>query len=484
VLATGSGRTYNHFNIKFTAGTRKGGAALDRDRKNKVFYGLGTLGRDMGYCLMGNYLVVYMTEVLDLPDATLWWITAVMTVLRVFDALNDPIMGLIVDNTESRWGKFKPWILSGAILSALLIITMFTDLNLSQTPYLILFTLVFIGWDLFGGANDTAYWSMLTAISVNQRDREKAGAFARICANIGLFTVVIFTLPATNALSRATGNVKSAWFIYAVVISALMVLFQLFTLLGVKEHRGTFRKEEKITLRGMISLLARNDQLLAVTLATSLFLIGYYATTGLGLYYFKYILDSESQFPVFAAVLGAAQVAALSMFPFLSRRLGRERLMKGAVALMIAGYAAFLASPPFLWLICMAGVMIFIGSGCVQLLTMMLIADTVEYGQWKNGKRSASLTFSLQPVTNKIGAAAGSGIIGATLILSGINSAGSASDITQSGMHILKISMLALPMCFVAAGYIVYKRKYRIDARMHEKILGDLRDRGELLGDD
>ena len=96
---------------------------MGREGKTKSFYGLGSLGRDMGYCLMGNYLVVYMTEVLDLPDATLWWITAIMTVLRVFDALNDPIMGMIVDNTESRWGKFKPWILAGAILSAMLIIS-------------------------------------------------------------------------------------------------------------------------------------------------------------------------------------------------------------------------------------------------------------------------------------------------------------------------------------------------------------------------
>ena len=343
---------------------------------------------------------------------------------------------------------------------------------------------MFIGWDLFGGANDTAYWSMLTAVSLNQRERERVGAFARVCANIGMFTVVIGTLPITKALARTTGSAKSAWFVYAVIIAVLMVLFQLFTLLGVREHRGIFKKEEKITLRGMARLLARNDQLMAATLATSLFMVGFYATTGLGLYYFKYILDSESQFPIFAAVLGVAQVAALSGFPYLSRRLGRERLILGAVCLMLAGYAAFFLAPPILWLISTAGVMIFIGSGTVQLLTMMLIADTVEYGQWKCGKRCASLTFSLQPVTNKLGAAAGSGIIGATLILSGINSAGSASDITTGGILILKAAMLLLPMLFTAAGYLVYRRKYKINAQMHETILSELRERGELRGDD
>ena len=98
--------------------------------RNKYFFGLGTIGRDMFYTILSMYFIWFLTEILNLSDVMLAWTGGALTVLRIFDALNDPIMGLIVDNTNSRWGKFKPWILAGALASAGFMILLFSDLFL------------------------------------------------------------------------------------------------------------------------------------------------------------------------------------------------------------------------------------------------------------------------------------------------------------------------------------------------------------------
>ena len=105
----------------------------NQDRKNRVYFGLGTIGRDMFYSMVSMYLMVYITEVRIVSDATLGVITALLLVLRVFDAFNDPLMGLIVDNTHSRFGKFKPWILIGALIGSVSMVLVFTDLGLADT---------------------------------------------------------------------------------------------------------------------------------------------------------------------------------------------------------------------------------------------------------------------------------------------------------------------------------------------------------------
>ena len=101
------------------------------DQRNHYCFGLGTIGRDMFYSMVSMYIMVYITEVLNVPDSTLAVMTVLLLILRAFDAFNDPIMGLVVDNTHSRFGKFKPWILVGALLGGVAMVLMFYDMGLT-----------------------------------------------------------------------------------------------------------------------------------------------------------------------------------------------------------------------------------------------------------------------------------------------------------------------------------------------------------------
>ncbi len=451
-------------------------------KSNRYFFGLGTIGRDMLYSLVSMQLIFYMTDVLNLPDSTMWWIAGVYTALRVFDALNDPIMGFLVDNTHSRFGKFKPWIAIGGVLGGILTVLMFTDVGLKGAAYIVVFTLVYLIWDITYGANDIAYWSMLPSLTIDQKERERIGSFARICANVGMFACVVGIVPVTDALTKAFGSdEKKAWFVIAAAIVIITWAFLCFTLFGVKENKAIVTKQDNTSLKEMFAVLFKNDQLLYTTISMGLFMIGYCTTTSFGRYYFKYAFLNENMYSVFALVLGVSQLTALAIFPLLSKKYTRKQLYTASTVLVVLGYIVFFFAPMNMIVIGLAGVLIFVGQAFIQLLMLMFLTDTIEYGQLKLGKRNESITFSVQPLINKIGGAIGSGVVTVTLIISGINSAPTPEDVTAGGLLTMKLAMLIFPLIAIALGYVVYRRKYKIDKETFDKIVAELGKRGDLI---
>lgn len=448
--------------------------------KNRYAFGLGTIGRDMVYSLISMYLIFYLTDILNLPNSTMWWITVIIVFARIFDALNDPVMGVIVDNTHTRFGKFKPWITIGAVTSAIFTTLLFTDFGLKGTGYIPLFALLYLMWGISYTANDISYWSMLPALSMNQKEREKIGAFARICANLGLFAVVVGIVPITTSLGESLGSMKQAYFVFAMAVGLIMVAGQSITVFGVRESKAIVRKEQKTTLKGMLKAIFKNDQLLFTAISMALFMIGYVTTTSFGLYFFKYAYGDEGMYSIFALVLGVSQIIALGVFPLFSKKYERKTMYTGATILVLLGYVVFFFAPMNMIFIGLAGILLFLGQAFIQLLMLMFLADTVEYGQWKLGKRNESVTFALQPFINKMGGAIASGIVGITLIISGINEAKTAAEVTTEGLWIMKVAMMVLPLIFILSGYLIYRFKYKINPATYQKILDELKARGDI----
>lgn len=447
------------------------------DRRNMVFFGLGTVGRDAFYALEANALIYYLSNVLQLPIGVFVATSLVFTVLRVFDALNDPLMGLIVDNTRSKHGKFKPPMLFGALAGAICYMVLFTDFGLRDYWFVVIFAVAYLLWDIFYGLNDIAYWSMLPSLTVEQKVREKMGAFARICANVGMFAIMIGWEPITSGM----GNTPRAWFIVAASVTVLMLLFQLFTIFGVKEKNYMFKQEEKTSLRGMWQVLTKNDQLLWTTLAMSMFTIGYMTTTTISIYYMQYVFGDKNMYAVLAAVVGVAQLSALIIFPLVSKYFSRERFYLLATILVVFGYAIFFFADRSLPLIVVAALLLFVGEAFIQLLMLMFLEDTIEYGQWKLGKRNESITLSVQPLINKIGGAVSMGLVSLSLVWSGIKTGEvAAQSIDDAGKLIVKLVMLLIPIIFIVSGYLVYRFKFKINKETYDKIISELHARGEL----
>lgn len=449
-------------------------------KRNRFTYGLGTVGRDMVYTLISMYLMYYLTDVLSLSTNVLWWVTAIILGARIFDALNDPVMGVIVDNTNTKWGKYKPWILTGVVLSGIITILLFVDFGLKGAAYIIVFGVLYVLWGITYTMNDISYWSMMPSLSKNQSEKEIIGSIARICASVGLFAVVTLIVPITTALSEVVGSLQKAYLVFAIALVAIMWIFQSITLLGVKEDRGIVNKTEHTTLKEMVKVIFKNDQLLFTAISMALFMIGYMTTTSFGLYYFKYVYGDEGMYSIFAVVLGVSQIVAMVTFSLLTKIMKRKTLYLVATFMVVIGYIIFFFAPNTTMLyIGIAGVLIFIGEAFIQLMMLMFLTDSVEYGEWKFGKRNGSVTLSIQSFINKLGGAIANGIVGAIVIVSGMETATGAADMTQEGLLILKVAMLIFPLICIVIGFIVYRSKYILDEKMYAKIVEELNERNK-----
>jgi melibiose permease/lactose/raffinose/galactose permease len=435
----------------------------------------------MVYTLISMYLIYYLTEALDLSNWVLGWVATLILVARLFDCVMDIVMGSIVDNTRSRWGHYKPWILIGMVASGLFTILLFTDMGLREGAFIGVFALIYLLWGLSWTTNDIPYWSLMPALTLDQKERERIGSLAKIFATIGTFSVVVAVIPVTSALGKSIG-VTRAWFLFALAVIVIMVLGQCVTLFFTKEP-DLVVEQEKITLREVFSVVVKNDQLLWTSIAMVLFMTGYITTTTFGTYFFKYAYKNELMYSPFGAVLGVAQIAGYIVFPVLRKRFTRRVLFTLAMSLIAVGYVIFFFSPMNIIIIGFAALLLFLGDAFVTVLMLVFISDTIDYGHWKLGRRNTAITFALQPFINKVGAALAAQIVAMTLIASGINEAVKPDDVSTGGLLLMKIMMLVFPLASTAIAYAIYRWKYRIDETFHAQILSDLKGRGQLIDD-
>ncbi len=453
-----------------------------QDRKNMVFFGATTIGRDMFYAFIANALIYYLSSVLDLPLPIFIATSTVFTILRIIDALNDPLMGYLIDNSGNKRSKYKPPLLLGAIVGAVCYMVIFTDFGLRNYMFVVVFAVAYLLWDVFYGLNDIAYWSMLPSLSVDQKVREKIGAFARICANVGMFAVIVGWQPLTSSIGEMLGNEQLAWFYFALAVSAIMLLFTLCTIFGVKEKREMFKEnEQKTKLKDIFKIFIKNDQLIWTTISMSIFNIGYLTTTTFAIYYMEYVFGDVGMYAVLAAVLGVAQITALIIFPYFSKYFSREKLYLIATVLVLIGYVMFWFGDNGIAILAIAAILLFVGQAFIQLLMLMFLADTIEYGQWKLGTRNESLIFSVQPLINKIGGAISMGIVSFGIIIAGIKQGETvALSIPESGQTTIKLLMIVIPLVLIILGYVIYRFKFKITKEFYDDIIKDLKDRGDI----
>ena len=443
------------------------------EKRNRINFGLGTIGRDMFYAFESNCLLYFLSDVLDLPIWVFAAASMVLSVMRIFDAINDPITGLLIDNIRSPWGKFKPAILVGGLLSAIFALVLFSGIGTGWT-FVILFGIAYFLWDVSFGVNDIGYWTLLPVLSTDQKQREKIGAFSRICASIGTYIVMAAWQPVTSGL----GDTPTVWFWCVVVISAIYLLGLLFPLLGVKERRVAPQQQESTTIRQMFRAILKNDQLLWTTLALGLFMLGYCTTINFAIYYMKYLFGNEGMYMILVVVVGVAQLGTLSIYPAVAKRMSRRNLYTLGTILVVIGYLIFFFAEVSIVLIVIGALLVFVGQAFIQALMLMFLTDTVEYGYWKLGKKNESITFSIQPFINKIGGALATGIVSISLIISGIKIDGGTVDaIDSQGKLIVKLAMFVIPVLMILIGYFVYLKKFKIDETFYAQILKDLEER-------
>jgi len=186
-----------------------------------------------------------------------------------------------------------------------------------------------------------------------------------------------------------------------------------------------------------------------------------------------------------------AQLTALSVFPLFRKKFTRKQLYTGSMIAVSVSYVIFFLSFELLPLIVIAGLGLFFAQAFIQLLMLLFLADAVEYGEWKLGKRNEAASFAVQPFINQFGGAASKGVVSFTLIISGINLIANEvlanpekeseiiAAIPDSSIWIMKVAMMILPLICILIGFVLYIKKFKIDEKMYAQILEDLKAREE-----
>lgn len=483
----------------------KGQKTMDKvSRRTKLSYSMPSIGRDMMYALYATYLMVFLTDALGLSDWELIAVGVVIAIARVWDAVNDPMMGVIIDNTATKFGKFKPWILSGAMLSAVFMFLLFQDYGLTGWAFITVFGIIYILAGMAFTMNDISYWSMYPSFTTNQKEREQIGSLARIFASLGMFLVIAFV---PIIYQNFGGGPKQAFFWIALVVALIFVLSQVVVFFGVKEKKSVITDvvQEKTTLKSMFSIIMKNDQLVVIIVAILLFNTGYFVTTSLGIYFFNYdlVLYGGIEFTLFSGILAVSQLSALALFPFLAKKMTRRKIFTIAVVMIAIGYALFMGAgyglPKSMVVVGIAGLVLFSGQGFIQVLTLVMLADTIEYGQWKIGTRNESVVFAINPFVTKLASAFQTAIVAVTLAASGlnrnvINPVTEAKDlnpemsneavremiaslVNDSMLLILRLSMIVIPLLLILISYVIYRKYFKIDTAFYDKITKELEER-------
>lgn len=481
--------------------------------KNMLMFSLGTIGRDFLYFLFNSFLMTFILFTKTIDNKMLTAVGAIIVVARIFDALNDPIMGGIVENTRTKWGKYKPWQLLGAVLTGAVIISVFC-VKLDGWSYIGFLAFAYLMFSITFTMNDISYWGMLPSLTSDEHERNKLTSCAQLLASAGVGLASLL-IPLFTTGSLAKWGAPTGYKVIGIISAVLMVLFQLFTILGVKEKPLPPIKPDKsdrLTLKKMFKTIAKNDQLLWCALIMLIFSIGTGVVGGglLTMYvYFEF--GYEGGYTLLIG-LGYGIISTLftATYPWLSKKFGRNKVLYSAGIATIFGFALMLifalaiptgapkSSEWFAKFILIAVAYTFIGYGAGFYMIMVInMANTVEYNEWKYGQRNESLIFSLRPFTAKlssaltqalvIGVYAVASITTYTNAISNIENEASKNLITNKvkmekiteiinkvslqDRQILVSCMCIIPIVFMIVALILYKKKCTLsETRLAEMV--------------
>lgn len=472
------------------------------DKRTKWCYCIGATGRDMAYTLVSMFLLTYIQYTMKLTVAQYATISVIMVVCLLWDAVNDPMMGIIIENAKLKSGKFKPWILLGVILNSLVIIGLFT-IRPEGWGFVFFFGVGYLLWGMTYTMNDISYWGMLPSLTSDPKERNVLITIQGIFICIGQFSVAGL-LP-----DMVAGNAVKAYRIAAIIIASCFLGFQLLTFFGCKE-RPREENKDVLSLKDMFRIFLRNDQLIAGGISHLLFQVGngLLIMIGMNFFYFEfgYSKGGELVF-LFTVMYGLGTLASEASFAWIASKLTRKKILTISTALTVLGYLAFMSIgyvvPKNIICINVIGFVIFFAQGLFNMTMIVMLNNTIEYDEVKFNERHDSIISAVRSFATKLASAIDQGVVALILIVSGIYTIsqnisdleikagiGEISKIdvvttadgfieTADAMQrmILRLGIVCVPIIAIGIAYFVLSKKYIIDEVKYDELVKELEDR-------
>lgn len=453
----------------------------------KFAYGIGAVGKDMVYMLSAGYILYYYQ---DVCGVSAWAMGIILFAARIFDAFNDPIMGVLVAKTKTKWGKFRPWLMIGTILNAIVLYLMFSAPPALDGGGLVAYAAVtYILWGVTYTMMDIPYWSMVPAFTQGGKEREGLSALARSCAGVGSAIITIITVKSVSSLGRAfasagTDSERVGYQCFALLIAILFVVFTTITCTVIKEKSSV--DMETVSIKDMFKALVQNDQAMTMVIAIVLINSALYTTSNLVIYFFKYDFSPaawENNYTIFNTFGGAFQILAMMLlFPLFRRFINTIRIFYVSFFMALGGYLVFLliafVGNDQIALLLIPAFLIMSALGLLNVITTIFLANSVDYGEWKNGRRDESVIFSMQTFVVKL--ASGVAALLATIVLTIFHISKDETVnamIGESSRMGLRLSMTIIPIVVLLLGLIVFKKHYTLTDEKLASINREIQER-------
>ena len=442
--------------------------------REKLCFGIGAIGKDAICNLVGAFLMLYFTDTLYLAPA---FVGVLFFVARIWDAINDPMMGMIVDNTHTRFGKFRIWLVIGTLVNSVVFVLLFHSFNLSGTALYVYVSVMYILYGMTYTIMDIPYWSVIPNLTSDPQEREKVSVLPRIFASIGQSLIIAgFGVQIIKGL----GGDYTGYHRFALIIAATFIFTMAVCVINLPKIQHDVEEKDKMKFKDLFTVIKKNDQLRWAVLLILLYNVAIQAIMGVATYYFSYVCNNAGMLSAFMISASVAEVVGLLIFPKVTKVLSRKKafLMAcvlppiGLILLLIVG----IACPNNIALTAVAGVIVKTGTGLELGCATVFLADVVDYGEYVLGTRNEGVVFSLQTLIVKLTAAFTSLAIGFVLELTGYVPNAVQSLATQNSIRVL---MCIVPTIGVILAYIVYKNKYKLSDEFMKKVVAKINGSGE-----
>lgn len=444
--------------------------------REKIGYGIGAVGLDLSYGMFYSFLSYYLSSVLGLKEAFLLLLTPIA---RIWDGINDPMMGTIVDNTKTKMGKYRPWILIGAICNAAVLFLLFTNFGLSGTKLYIYIGAMYILWGMTNTMADIPYWSMVPSFTSDPKDRNLVSTVARTFSGLGQGIITIATpiiLPMlSTGITTDKGYSATGFSRWAGICACLLVLFSTICILATKEKHVVYNANTKFSLKKIFSVIAHNDQLVVFMIFAMLSNAGWYLTSGTAVYYFSDVLGEPKAQSLFQTIGAVGSVLGLLVIPVLSKWFSKKKIYQLSLIATIIGYALMFLFGPILKITIALDIAYIISSTGIASMFVsqtIFLADIVDYGEYKTGERNESITFSMKGFLQKMAYTIQTIVLFGGLGLMNYNSqiTSASKTINNSTKIGIGIICFAVPIILISLSLVVFSTKFKLHGQLADDV--------------
>ncbi|MDQ8702556.1 glucuronide transporter [Streptomyces sp. LHD-70] len=432
-------------------------------------YGAGDAANNLAFSLSGMFLLLYYTDVVGLSAAA---VGTLILLVRVWDAFADIFAGRMVDRMSSRWGKFRPFILFGAVPLLLLNVAVFNVPDMSQGAQLVYAYVTYALLGLAYSLVNIPYGSLATAMTQEPSERAKLAAIRGVGAQAVIIVLVIAISP---ALKSSGSGLQSLFTNITWIFVGAGALLYLCTFLTARER--VERSVVQVSFRQTVAALKGNRPLYVLCANTVVVLSGLFALQAAGAFYARDVLGDPRLYIVLFLVSAVMNFAIAPLMPRIVKSFGKRNAYIAAGGLtVVGGVGTFLLPATPVALPIVAWTLHSTGLAIVSALLWALEADTVEYGEWKSGVRTEGATYAVFSFTRKISQAIGAAVASYALAIGGYEAG--AAHLTDGALTGIRFAAGAVPAITALIAIAIMWRYPLTDSRFQE-IVREMAERRE-----